>query len=273
MKEVAQLIAAIGGEAQITHTLAVAVLVAARVGPLTVLAPWLALRSAPAMVRAAIILVFTVAFTPIALETMTVTVIPQGTWALMFAREALVGLVFAFAVALPFFAFDWAGRVTDIWRGASLSEVMAPQTGERTSPMGQLYLFSAIVLFLTLGGHRYALIAFSESFSVAPIGVASLGASLGEATLGAARLVAAALAFAAAVAAPAAVCIVLVELGLGLIARAAPQVPVFFAGMPLRAATGIAAALIGLSVVIDQLPSVFRGGAESAKALVKLISS
>ena len=272
MSAIQQLVASLGGEAQAAKMLAVGALVAARVAPLTVLAPWIALRSAPAMVRSAIILVFTVAFTPIALRTMTITDIPPGQWPIMFMREALIGFVFAFAVALPFFALDWAGRVTDVWRGASLSEIMAPQTGERTSPLGELYLFAAVVLFLSLGGHRFALMAFADSFSVAPIGVIALSSSLSEAALGSARLVGTALAFAAAVAAPTAVCIVLVELGLGLIARAAPQVPVFFAGMPLRAATGIAAALLGLSVVIDQLPAAFVGGVDSAKALVKMLA-
>ena len=272
MIPVEQLINALGGQGEVAKTLGAATLVAGRVAPLTVLAPWIAMRAAPAMVRAAIILGLTIAFTPIAMAATDVQ-IPPGSWPFMFARELTIGLLFAFAVALPFFALDWAGRVTDVWRGASLSEVMAPPTGERTSPMGELYLFAAVVLFLSLGGHRFALEAFADSLSIAPVGVASLGSTAGQAALGAGRLAGSALAFCAAVAAPAAVCIVLVEVGLGLIARTAPQVPVFFAGMPLRAATGIAAALLGLSVVIDQLPGALADGVKSAVALIKLLGT
>lgn len=262
----------LGGPDQVTRVLAAGGLVAARVGPLTVLAPWIALRSAPATVRSALILALTVAFVPLALETAPVIDTTPSLWAFALMREAVIGLLFAFAAALPFFALDWAGRVTDIWRGASLSEVLAPATGDRTSPLGELYLFTGIVLFLTLGGHRFALDVFADSLVFAPIGGVTAVTSFGDVALGAARLSAVALTFAAALAAPAAVCIVLVELSLGLIARAAPQVPVFFAGMPLRAATGLAAALVALTVLIDQLPTAFQDGVESARTLVRLFA-
>ena len=61
--------------------------------------------------------------------------------------------------------------------------------------------------------------------------------------MGSLRLVADALAFATALTAPAAVAIVVVEVALGLVARATPQIPVFFARMPLRAAVGLGAVL------------------------------
>ncbi|MCB9636641.1 MAG: flagellar biosynthetic protein FliR, partial [Sandaracinus sp.] len=78
-----------------------------------------------------------------------------------------------------------------------------------------------------------------------------------ELALGAARLTGSALAFAVAIAAPAGVAIVLVETALGLVARSAPQIPVFFAGMPLRATVGLAAALLGLAVLLGELPGAF----------------
>ncbi len=272
MTSVEALLEWLGGPERVTRVLAVAGLVAARVGPLTVLAPWIALRSAPATVRSALILALTVAFVPLALETAPPIDTTPSHWGFLLLRETVIGLLFAFAAALPFYALDWAGRVTDIWRGASLSEVIAPPTGERTSPLGELYLFLGIVLFLTLGGHRFALDVFADSLVLAPIGGAALASSLQEVALGAARLSAVALTFAAALAAPAAVCIVLVELSLGLIARSAPQVPVFFAGMPLRAATGLAAALVALAVLVDQLPTAFQDGVESARSLVRMLT-
>lgn len=268
---VEDLLALLGGPDRVTRVLAISGLVAARIGPLTVLAPWIALRAAPATVRAALILALTVAFAPLAIETAPAFEVTPSHWGFLLVRELVIGLMFAFAAALPFYALDWAGRVTDIWRGASLSEVLAPATGERSSPIGQLYMFLGIVLFLSLGGHRFALDVFADSLVLAPIGAETLAGSIGEAALGAARLSAVALTFAAALAAPAAVCIVLVELSLGLIARSAPQVPVFFAGMPLRAATGLAAALVALAVLVDQLPTAFHDGIESARSLLRLL--
>lgn len=258
----------LGGEDAILRAVAVGALVAARVAPLTILAPWLSMRAAPAVLRTGLILALTVALAPLALE--SAPAIPPGglTIAMLAAREALVGATFAVASALPLYALDWAGRLVDTWRGASLAEVINPYSGERTSPIGDLYLLMGVVLFVLLGGHRLAIAAFAEGLETVPVGSLAMGGGVEDVAFGAARLAGSALAFAAALAAPAAAAIVLVEVALGLVARAAPQVPVFFAGMPLRAAVGIAAALLGLSILVGELPDAYRNAIDSASRLI-----
>ena len=259
--------ALLGGEGdELDRWLAVAGLVAARVAPLTVFAPWLTLRRTPPVLRAALVVALTGALAPLAFDAAPADLhrasgLVYAAWVL---REALVGTLFAVATALPLFALDWAGRLVDTWRGASLAEVIAPPTGERTSPLGDLYLLMGIALFLSLGGHRLAFAAFADGLQVAPVGAVAPGDAAESLAFGAARLTGAALALAAALAAPAAAAIVLVEVALGLVARSAPQVPVFFAGMPLRAATGLAAALLGLTVLMGELPLAFEDAVDAA---------
>jgi type III secretory pathway component EscT len=254
----------------VTRALALGLLVALRVAPTAILAPWLALRRTPGVVRAAVILALTVTFTPLAMQSAPAA-LPSPlahTLPWLAARELVVGLVFALATALPLHALAWGGRLVDLWRGASLAEVLAPWTGERTSPLGHLYLLLGVAVFSVLGGHRLAIAAFAEGLSVAPVGVATFGAGLSEVAFGALRLSASALALALAVAAPAGVTLVAVEASLGLLARTAPQVPVFFAGMPLRAAAGLAALLLGLSFVVGSLPTVLRDAMGAALSLL-----
>lgn len=259
----------LGGEAAITRALGVGMLLAARLAPVTVLAPWLAMRATPVVVRTAITLALTVALAPIALP--AAPALPAGAAAmtLLVAREALLGAVFAIASALPLYALDWAGQLVDTWRGASLAEVLAPPTGERSSPLGTLYLLMGVALFAALGGHRLAIAAFAEGLHLAPVGVPNMSPDPGEIALGATRLVASALAFAAAIAAPAAVALVVMEVALGLISRAAPQIPVFFAGMPLRAAVGLFAMLLSLAVAVGELPAAFRQAIAAASELLR----
>lgn len=265
-----ELVEWLGGAGAVERWLAVGALVAARVAPLTVLAPWLALRQAPAVLRAGVVLVLTVVVAPVAVHHAPAE-LPVGafSYGLAVLREAMVGAVFAVVSALPLLALDWAGRLVDTWRGASLAEVIAPPTAERTSPIGNLYLMMGVVLFLLLGGHRLAIVAFADGLVAAPVGAPIAGADLAAVALGAGRLTADALAFAAALAAPAAAAIVLTEVALGLVARTSPQVPVFFAGMPLRAAIGLGAALLGLSVVVGGLPSAFDDAIRAAEGLVR----
>jgi flagellar biosynthetic protein FliR len=254
------------GEPQVLRHFSVGTLVAARVLPLVLFAPFFAMRAAPALLRTAVALALTVALEPLA-----ASVAPPLPGALGLAplvlREALVGTVFAVAAALPLHALGWFGGLVDTWRGAGQGEVALPD-GERTSPLGALALLLGVAIFVSLGGHRLALASFAEGLVRAPVGAAVGEAGLRAVALGAARLVADALAFAAALAAPAALAIVLVELALGLIARAAPQIPMYFAGMPLRAGVGLGAVLLSLSLAVERLPAAFRAAVGAASSLV-----
>lgn len=258
----------LGGDAAIEHKLSVGVLVGARIAPLAWLAPWLAMRATPAVVRGALTLALTVALGPLALATAPERV-PSGVVLLaLAAREIVLGTVFAVACAVPLYALDWAGRLVDTWRGAS------PLGGrEQTAPLGTLYVLLGVALFAGLGGYRLAFGAFAQGLLAAPVGDPALGGSVAAVALGVGRLVASALGFAVALAAPAGVAIVVVETALGLLGRAAPQMPVFFAGMPLRAAVGLGAALLALSAVAGELPEAFRHAIDVASALIRALGS
>lgn len=261
----------LGGEATFVRWVSVGLLVAARVLPLATIAPWLALRSTPTLLRTAVALAITVALTPLA-EPFAPTLPAGFGLAALALREAIVGGVFGVAASLPLFALDWSGQLVDTWRGATMAEILAPPTGERSSALGTLQLMLGVAIFVTLGGHRIALVAFGDALRTVPVGrIAAAPGAFGLA-LGAARLVADALAFALSLAAPAGVAIVVNELALGLVARTSPQVPVFFAGMPLRAALGIAAVLLALSLLVATLPDAFRTALAQASHLLSTLA-
>lgn len=254
-----ELIARLGGTREVGHLLAVGLLVAARLAPLTFMAPWLSMRGAPALVRTGVLLALTMALTPLALGTAADVPLAGGLLVALALRESLIGMVFALTTSIPFFALDYGGRLVDTWRGANLAEVIAPPTGERTSPLGDLYLLFGVALFVTLGGHRIALGAFADSLRTVPVGVFHAHAGIQSLGMDVAHLVSHALTFAVMLAAPAAATIILVEISLGLLSRAAPQVPAFFAGMPLRAAAGLAGCLLSASWLVGALSGEFRG--------------
>ena len=97
------------GEADPLH---VALLAIARVTPLTVLAPFFLLRPAPALVRAGVALVLTLALLPLGLAHLRVAVDPLAL-PLLLVVEVLRGALFALAVALPLIAIEGAGQWLD----------------------------------------------------------------------------------------------------------------------------------------------------------------
>src|SRR5688500_13100937 len=112
------------GALSVETYLSVALLVAARIAPLTLIVPWIALPSSPFALRAVLLVALTFALAPIAGAT---ALAPDGlAFAVALVREALIGAVFAVATAIPLFALDHAGRIIDAMRGASQAESISP---------------------------------------------------------------------------------------------------------------------------------------------------
>jgi len=188
--------------------------------------------------------------------------VPSGgplLWVLLSLREAGVGLVMGFVAACMFRAVEAAGRLTDVLRGANLAEAIAPDQGSRSSPLGDLLLLLAVVIFLEMGGAGILATALARSYEAVPLGATSAGpASLHSAVLlvvvASAKLIEAAVGLAA----PALVALLLADLVLGALGRAIPQIPLYFVGMPAKALLGVGAILAGLATLDSALSVGFR---------------
>ncbi len=250
-----------------TAVLVGAGLVAVRVLSLLTFVPVFGVRSIPTPVRIALAVLLAAVLYP---AVSGGAEIPAGAVALvaLAAKEALVGAVLGFVVALAFAALDMAGRLVDATRGSTLAEVIDPLSGERTSPLGELHVQVGLLVFLAIGGHRALILGLAGSYETIPL-AAFPGASSGLAPLasGAIRLTADALLVGLLLAAPALVALWVSEIALGLLGRAAPQVGVHFVGMPLRAAIGLAMVLLALSAMMPAIAELFGQAIDAASRI------
>ena len=179
------------------------------------------------------------------------------TLALLFAREVLIGLCLGFVADAAFRAAEIAGRLSDTLRGANVAEILVPTAEERSSPLGVLYLLLATIVFLQIGGVPRLCEALLDSYRVLPVGGGLDAGSARQAaaivTAASARLIASGVALAA----PVIVALWLTDLALGLVARAAPQVPVYFIGLPLKGLMAIGLVLVSLGVLEGVLAGDF----------------
>jgi flagellar biosynthetic protein FliR len=172
-----------------------------------------------------------------------------GLLVLVLARELIVGFGLGLVVSFVFRAAETAGRLVDVLRGASLAEVLVPTSEERASPAAALYGMLAALVFLELGGVPRLLAALLASYDAVP-----LAGSLAPATLRAAAILvivasARLLEVALALAAPVVVALWLTDLALGMVARVAPQVPVYFVGLPAKGLLAVGVVLLGLGAL------------------------
>jgi flagellar biosynthesis protein FliR len=243
--------------------------VLARVTPLTVLGPFFLLRPAPPLVRAGVALMLSAALMPLAYAHARFAFAPHSL-PLLLGVEVLRGALFAFAVALPLMALEGTGQWLDALRGAQHGGSPGALFGGQITPLGTLLGLLSVALFFAFGGHRVALSAFAAGFELVPVGApmpAEAWPALAERST---RWVAAALAVTVSVGAPTALAIALVELSMGLMGRTAPQLPLHFAGMPLRAAVGLVGLLLTVSVLVPHLPDLIVSGIDEGRTALPL---
>ena len=168
---------------------------------------------------------------------------------LLLAREILVGLCLGLVASAAFRAAEVAGRLGDTLRGANVAEILVPTAEERASPLGVLYLLLATIVFLQIGGVPRLVEALLSSYRRCRSGAAWATPAARRAALvvvaASAKLIASGLALAA----PVVVALWLTDLALGLIARAAPSVPVYFLGLPLKGLLAIGVVLARAGIV------------------------
>ncbi len=239
-----------------TRALTVGALVAARLAPLTLLAPPFAVRGVSPLARTTILLALVLGLLPTALAAAPALPADTLSLTLLALRELALGGLFAVVVSIPFFGAEHAGRIVDGMRGGGQAELTLP-SGERASLLASgLHLF-ALALYAASGGPRVLIRALAEGLERSPPGLATPEGGWPLALEGAAHLVVLVLPLALAIAAPAFVALVAADLGLAVVSRTAPQLPVYFAAMPLRAWLGVLAVLFALGWIAPELLRAF----------------
>ena len=183
-------------------------------------------------------------------------------WALVGARELLVGATVGFCAAAMFAAAAAAGRLVDLARGTNVAEILSPTSGQRTSPTAELYVLLAMLVFFELGGLRALATALGRSYEAVP--VIPAGAALAGARPAAILVIACVaklLESAVGLAAPVLVAMWLGDAALGVLARVAPQLPIGLAAVPAKALLGLGLLLLGLGAVDTALAAGLPGWA------------
>jgi flagellar biosynthesis protein FliR len=172
-------------------------------------------------------------------------------------RELCIGLTFALAAAVPLLGLSF---------GVKLAE---SPTRVAEAPLSRLYVLAALLLLLSLGGHRALVGALSGSLSDVPVGSAILHR---DAFLSAvAGIVANAFAVALALGLPLWMALWLLDLTLALIDRAR-QGSRELARTPERALLALLCLSLLLAPLTSRMPELLRHALGQARALVLRVS-
>jgi flagellar biosynthetic protein FliR len=210
-------------------------LVLARISPLFLVAPMFSSRTVPARVKGIVAVGLTVGIAPVAMQGQDVPVDALALAALA-AKELLVGLAFAYAIAALFAAVNAAGALLDTLIGFSFGGLVDPITGNQSSVVAQAYALIGVAVFVAIGGDGWVIQGLARTYELVPLLDAPVLSSLVGGALDAFAGI-----FTAAVqlAAPVLLAVILTDAAFGLVSRVVPQLNVFQVGFPAKVAVGL----------------------------------
>ncbi len=223
--------------------LLVVVIILIRVGPLLFFMPVFGSKSVPPQAKIMLCLMVALVLAPVI--NVSADQLPTTTLGfLLFAmNEIIFSAILSFFAGLVFSSIQLAGQMVGIQMGMGMAGVMDPQFGGQVSLVGQFWNIIAFLIFLTVGGHHIFFRTIVESYTWVAPGTLHLS----EATFnGVIKGISHMFALAIQIMAPAGAAVFFCHVGMGIIAKTVPQVPVLIVGMPVNIVVGFI--FVGLSL-------------------------
>lgn len=244
----------------------VLLLVIARIVPVVQLVPYLGGKATPQFVKTSLSLALAGLVFPVIWSGQEIAT--GAHLALLVLKEVLVGLTIGFIGALVFEAVRTAGQIIDTARGQNMATALNPMLPDRASVSGDALYLLFVAVFLGSGAHHLLLRVLVRSYIAVPVTEFPPTDHMAEAGLLMARLFGSSFELALVVALPVVITVLLTDLVLAMVNKAAPQIQVFFMGMPLKAALGIFVLLLCTEGIMDTL---MVHGVDDLHALERLI--
>lgn len=157
-----------------------------------------------------------------------------GVWILI--QQVLIGSAMGFSMRLVFAAVQAAGDYAGLQMGLSFASFFDPNSGGNTMVLSSLLNMLAMLIFLAVDGHLMMISTLVESFHVLPVSDAPLAAEGWHVlALAGANVFSAALMLAL----PLIGALLTLNLAMGILNRASPQLSIFAVGFPLTLLGGI----------------------------------
>ncbi|WP_431820907.1 flagellar biosynthetic protein FliR [Burkholderia sp. F1] len=158
----------------------------------------------------------------------------QGIWIVV--TQFLIGVAMGFTMQIVFAAAQAAGDAIGLSMGLGFATFFDPHSNGATPVMGRFLNAVAILAFLAFDGHLQVLAALAASFQALPVSAELLHAP-GWRTL--AAFGATVFQMGLLLALPVVAALLIANLALGILNRAAPQVGIFQVGFPVTMLVGL----------------------------------
>lgn len=202
--------------------------------------PYFSNRSIPLQFKIGMSVAIALIMTPVVKIEVATGSIPA-----VIVREIMFSMLFALSVRFIFYAIETAGSIMSSAMGLSMSSIINPEMGQATE-VAQMYSIIVTLLFFSMDAHHEVITIFVKSYEWAPVGTFGLNAA--GVVAGGMSLVVKILILALKFSAPVVISMLITNVLLGFLSKAAPQMNVFFVGYPLYIFLGFTTMILGLPI-------------------------
>lgn len=90
---------------------------------------------------------------------------------LFLIKEFFIGFLIGFIARFLFIGVQIAGQTLGIQMGITMGQVLDPSSGGQSPVVGQIYVYIATIVFITLNAHHWLFTAVYKSFETIPPGM------------------------------------------------------------------------------------------------------
>jgi flagellar biosynthetic protein FliR len=176
----------------------------------------------------------------------------------------VIGLAMGFAMRIVIAGIEMAGEIAGMTMGFGFATFFDPQTRGRSSAISQFLSILALLLMLATNVHLMLLAVLADSFTTLPIAATPPG-GLGFRHL--ADWGAAIFTIGVQLSLPIVAVLLLTNIALGILTRAAPQLNLFGIGFPITLGAGFIMLVLILPLLATPLERLFMEGLDMARRI------
>ena len=230
-------------------------------------APILGNPSVPVRVKIGLAVLITILVAP-TIEQSFPSVDPfSGTGLLILIQQMIIGAAIGLVMRIVFVAVEMAGELIGLQMGLAFAIFFDPQSSGQVALIGRFLGIIASLAFLAIDGHLLMIALIAQSFNALPIGtdgISTLSFNLlaewgGEIFKSGLQL-----------ALPVLTALLITNLALGILTRAAPQLNIFAVGFPIPLSIGFLMLALSIIFYTPVLESLIHSGFEFMSSLVNL---
>ena len=237
-----------------------------RIGSMMVAAPLLSQNAVTLRLRVVISLVLTFLIYPLVKWPVIDPISAEGL--LEIVNQLFIGSLMGLMLQVATGSLVMAGQSISASMGLSMASMYDPNVGN-VPVLAQLILIMSTLVFLGFGGHVIMISMLLESFRSLPIGESLLGqVAFGKVIAWSSMIFLGGLL----IALPVMISLLFINIGMGVVTRAAPSLNIFSVGFPATIAAGFIVLIFSMESIVSRIQWLWMQAFAHVRDLVGLVS-